>query len=237
MARINIESEIFRDKRFIKLTILTGSLETALGALTFAWIVGQDFWRYSDNGIPKSEWDRQDLNYHIVSCGLAEDLGDFIKIRGSEKHFGWIRSKVENGKKGGVAKSLNNSPSTAKQSLEVAKPLTLSLTLKELNTCRVPSKHMSFDFEIPYKQYPKRDGDQAKGKAIKKLKSKITTIEEFERFTTAVKNYASYVRKKGWENTEHVKMFFTFVNSDWTEWLEMKINGPKLITWEEEYGA
>jgi len=104
MARVNVEPELFQDRRFQKLMIRLGSTETAVGTVVLAWMVGQKFWVHSDNGIPKTEWIKQDLKQELIEVGLAEDKGEFVRIVGSEKHFNWIRKKVEAGKKGGLTR-------------------------------------------------------------------------------------------------------------------------------------
>lgn len=102
VARINVEDKIFKDQRYLDLIIDLKSVETALGAVVRCWMMGQEFWKHSDNGIPKSEWKKQRLNDALITCGLAEDRGDFVFIIGSEKHFAWIRQKVEAGSEGGI---------------------------------------------------------------------------------------------------------------------------------------
>lgn len=101
MARINIEDSLLIGKRFEKLMLMLGSKRAALGALVECWAIAQNLWKYSDNGIPRQTWDKEELAEEIILSGLAEDRGDFIYVRGSSEHFGWIRKSVENGKKGG----------------------------------------------------------------------------------------------------------------------------------------
>ena len=62
VARINIEDSIFKDSRFIKLTIRMGDFHKALGALVHAWIVAQKWYLTPERMIPKSEWKEQDLS-------------------------------------------------------------------------------------------------------------------------------------------------------------------------------
>lgn len=107
MARINIETSLFIDYRFNQLCIKLGNQETALGALVRAWIVGQEYWKSSTNGIPKTEWQKQNLNNAIIECGLAADTGDFILLSGSKKHFNWIQDRISAGKAGGISSGIS----------------------------------------------------------------------------------------------------------------------------------
>lgn len=107
MARINIEDELFRDKRWFDLVIEMKNAATALGELALVWMSAQAFWKHSDNGIPRSHWVNQKLNDAVIRVGLAENRGDFIFVIGSEKHFAWIRQKVEAGSDGGTKKAQN----------------------------------------------------------------------------------------------------------------------------------
>jgi hypothetical protein len=101
VARINVEDGLFIDQRWLDLVVKLQNADTALGALVRAWRVAQDYWKQNSNGIPKAVWKAQRLNDTIIEVGLAEDLGEFVKIWNSEKHFAWVRQKVEAGKAGG----------------------------------------------------------------------------------------------------------------------------------------
>ncbi len=108
MARVNVEEDLYRDQRWIDLIIrLGGDSEKALGALVRAWTVGQEYWKVCSNGIPKGAWKMQKLNDAIIEVGLAHDKGDFILIHNSEKHFAWLRQRVDAGKSGGVASGIS----------------------------------------------------------------------------------------------------------------------------------
>lgn len=102
MARLNVEDSIFKDQRYLDLIIELKSVDAALGSLVRCWMIAQDFWKHSANGIPKSEWQKQRLNDSLITCGLAEDRGDFVFVVGSEKHFAWLKQKVEAGENGGI---------------------------------------------------------------------------------------------------------------------------------------
>ena len=104
MARINIEDSLFRDSRFTKLCIKMQSSPMAIGSLVEAWCVAQEFWKNSDNGIPKPIWLSRGLSHEIIDVGLAVEIGDFIYMSGSRQNFQWLRDSVENGKKGGKAR-------------------------------------------------------------------------------------------------------------------------------------
>lgn len=123
---------MFKDNRFTTLCIKLQSSETAIGALVMAWIVAQEFWKHSQNGIPKSAWKKRLLCNELIACGLAEDRGEFVYMCGSKRQFAWLTQRVEAGRKGG---STRNSPvignhkviseATAKRGQADAKPPTL----------------------------------------------------------------------------------------------------------------
>lgn len=135
MARINVEDGLFKDARFFDLVIALGSKTMALGACVEAWIVAQQFWKRTKNGIPKPEWATQKLNDALIQAGLAEDRGDFIYVRGSAAHFAWLEKNIESGITGGI-----NSGKARRETIEEkskrneanaseTNPLTLTLTL------------------------------------------------------------------------------------------------------------
>ncbi len=102
MPRINIEDSLLTSKRFEKLMLKLGSKRAALGVVVEAWIVAQRYWKTNDEGIPRAVWDREELAQELIDSDLAEDRGDFIYVRGSKDHFGWLRKCSEAGKKGGL---------------------------------------------------------------------------------------------------------------------------------------
>jgi hypothetical protein len=99
MARINIEDSIYKDIRFTKLLLKCGSLDSALGALLRAWSLAQRYYLTETRMIPISEWNRQEINNAIIDVGLAEKIGEFIRICGADNQFSWLLQKSEAGKK------------------------------------------------------------------------------------------------------------------------------------------
>lgn len=117
MPRINIEDSLLTSKRFEKLMLKLGSKRAALGVVVEAWIVAQRYWKTSDEGIPKSVWNLEELAQELIDSDLAEDRGDFIYVRGSKEHFGWLRKCSESGKKGGL-KTQGKTPSDPQATLK-----------------------------------------------------------------------------------------------------------------------
>jgi hypothetical protein len=72
-----------------------------------------------------------------------------------------------------------------------------------------------FDFEILYLEYPRKEG---KSEGIKKCKSQIKTILEYENLRDAIARYRDHVQKAGTE-TRFVKQFSTFMGC-WRDWLD-----------------
>jgi hypothetical protein len=134
MARINIEDDLFKDQRFIDLVLALNNKDTAIGALVSCWMVAQKFWKFNENGIPKTEWIKQKIRQELITVGFAEDRGDFIFVIGSKKHFSWLKDRSKAGKLGGKASSRareiikENFKQTQANSSKL-KPLTLSLSL------------------------------------------------------------------------------------------------------------
>lgn len=229
MARISIDTKLFTDKRFIALSVKLQSATMAIGALVEAWIVAQEFWKIAQNGIPKPEWKKRLLNDEIIACGLAEDTGEFIKICGSEEHFSWLLQRINAGRKGGLAgkRSVTGNQkgipeADAKQALSKAKPSSIPiLTNTNLNPCSpdgslnlgLTGDRRVFDFDIPYRAYPKKIG---KKKGIDVCKRQIKTEEDFKALCQSVQKYAKYCAGK---DPQYIKHFSTFMG-EWRDWLD-----------------
>lgn len=67
MARINVDESLFKDNRFNELCISLKSSAMAVGALVQAWLVAQEYWKNSDEGIPKPAWKKLRLNNEIIN--------------------------------------------------------------------------------------------------------------------------------------------------------------------------
>lgn len=133
MARINIEDSLLKKKSFEKLIVKLGDRRLALGAFAEACFVAQQYWKYSDHGIPKPRWVEEELAQELIDCGLAEDRGDFVYLKGSRDHFEWLRQRSKAGKKGGSAsiETIDDLPKQIEANESNSKPLTLSLSLKK----------------------------------------------------------------------------------------------------------
>jgi len=116
MARINVEDSLFRDNRFLKLTIKTGSVPLALGFLIQAWIVAQKFYLTETQTIPLDHWKAQDLSDLLIEVGLAEIIDQGVRMKGADTQFGWLKHRVDAGRKGGQTKAKNQAASKAKTS-------------------------------------------------------------------------------------------------------------------------
>jgi hypothetical protein len=222
MARINIEDSIYRDNRFIKLTIKLGNLDTALGALVRAWALAQKYYLSPHKMIPKAVWDEQEINQEIINVGLAEVVEvDFIRLKGADEQFAWLRQRQESGKLGGL-KSLRNSQAVGKRSVSGSKPLTLSLSLEEVTHIQTGNAIASpkFDLERVYQAYPKKLG---KSEGMSRLKAMIKTDEDYQAFEKAVANYAAYIKREKIE-ARFIKQFSSFVGSQkvqpWRDYLD-----------------
>lgn len=101
MARLNIETSLWQDPRFLRLIIAVGDRHRAVGMIVELWSVAQRYWCPDQMLIPTEVWSTLDLE-PLVACGLAEPRGDGIYAKGIEKHFEWW-FKASNAGKNGAA--------------------------------------------------------------------------------------------------------------------------------------
>lgn len=153
MARINIEDTLFRDSRFLELVLSTGNRWTALGMVTEAWYLAQEYFlnEESDRMIPLEVWRKRKAPDVVISAGLAEVRDDKVYVCGSSEQFDWLLQKAESGKRGGIAsaqkraqaklnqiqaplESATAESSEAQANPSESNPLTLSLSLSLNNT-------------------------------------------------------------------------------------------------------
>jgi len=99
MARINIEDELFTDRRWIRLVLKVGDDRKALGLITSAWILAQKHW-LKDRCVPEKCWEK-DLDV-LIEVELASKRQDgTVYVKGSKKAFAWL----ERNSKAGSSKS------------------------------------------------------------------------------------------------------------------------------------
>lgn len=132
----------------------------AIGAVVIAWKTAQGYWCPDKKGIPINVFDEVGIPRELIKVGLADLVGDEVRIRGSEEHFAWYFQCVEAGRAGGQRSAsrprnekgqlLPNSPSdrrgslgsepsdpqanskrTPSESNPLSLPLSLSLNTKE----------------------------------------------------------------------------------------------------------
>ena len=105
MARINIEDSLFKDHRFFQLAIKTGSLQNALGAIVWAFIIAQKHFldESNDRKIPLEEWKKQECSDLLIEMGLAEMSDSGVSVSGSKEQFSWLLQRVEAGRIGGLS--------------------------------------------------------------------------------------------------------------------------------------
>lgn len=225
MARINIEDDLYKDRRFIKLIAKLGSLEAALGSLILAWSLGQKHWKKDRSRIPKSEWDAQELKSEIIEVGLAKIIEGSVHVCGAESQFDWLLQRVEAGRKGGLKSGktrrsdINNlAASGAKREQAVGKQTEASSLLfstplfsKEINTYAQTDVRAS---EL-YSLYPKKIGKKA---GFSRLRTILKNPDNFDRIKMAIANYKAKLSKDGTE-PKYIKQFDTFL-STWEDWLD-----------------
>lgn len=136
MARINIDDSIFTDTRFLKLVVHLGSMPAALGHLCHAWIVAQRYYLTESRMIPRTAWDAQELHGALIDVGLAEVVGDHVRMKGSDAQFAWLLQRSNAGRLGGAKPKASDRkrPLTTESGRLTdgsgSKPLSLSLSHK-----------------------------------------------------------------------------------------------------------
>jgi general stress protein YciG len=108
VARINVEDTIYKDPRFIRLaTKLDGDIDKAIGCLVRAWSLAQQWYLKPSQLIPLSEWESQQINSAIIDVGLAERVDGFIRMKGADEQFAWLKQRSDAGRRGGLKSQAN----------------------------------------------------------------------------------------------------------------------------------
>lgn len=82
------------------------------------------------------------------------------------------------------------------------------------NTNKKHMTHYPPEFEAAWKAYPRRAGDNPKGKAFKAWRARLAAGRTPEEIHAGVLRYAAFVAAKGQEGTEYVKQAATFFGPD-----------------------
>lgn len=133
MARINIEDSIYKDGRFLDLCIALGDKDKALGGLFRAWALAQTWYLTPEKMIPFKEWSAQRIPGAIIEVGLAERVGDKVRMSGVEKQFDWLLQRHRAGSRGGL-KSQENRQSDRLATAEQNQPSSLLTLYSSLPT-------------------------------------------------------------------------------------------------------
>lgn len=135
MARLNLEDSLLSSEEFRLYERKIGDPDKAIGSWVRAARMAQKYWIKGEL-IPYDIWTLHEISDLLIKYGLAEKRDECVYLKGSEKHFGWIRGKSNGGKKskGGGRPSKNEELiTTEKQDLTTEnngkQPLTLTPTL------------------------------------------------------------------------------------------------------------
>ena len=235
MARINFEDDIESRGEFWSLLEITKDRDLALGKLVRFFRLCQH--RYGHDA-PVSLEDLQNHGLEMmIKAGWAVPYNAGFQSIGCEKQFEWYKQKVVSGAKGNASQAKKREPNNINQLADAKHtprdretypprpPLTPSpspspsLTLNTITTDFAPRKAArdSFDFEIAYKEYPRKEG---RAKGLLKCKAQVKTQEDFDLLLKAIRNYSNHLKR---ENTEKrfIKHFSTFLEAgQWRDWLE-----------------
>lgn len=124
MARINIEDQLFRTQKFMRLVAALGDPDRALGRITRAYMVAQRYWFPSRSKIPETVWTNEELGSELITIGIAERDQDGIYVHGTREQFEWLFQKQKAGQESAKARARQiQHPSTP-----VEQPSTSSLS-------------------------------------------------------------------------------------------------------------
>lgn len=102
-----------------------------------------------------------------------------------------------------------------------------------------------FDFEAPYRGFPKRDAGKGMGKSagMRSIRRQVNASEDYSRFCTAVDNYARFVaaKRKADPSWCYSVQWSTFCSptsdTTWVDWVEVErpdaVDSPKSGTQDE----
>jgi heme-degrading monooxygenase HmoA len=255
--RLNIEEECF--SRLSRLVDFVGcEAREALGTLAFLWHDSQDILKTHGTFDEVIDWCRlnkctQEMqNKWIAALCKARfltetDAGVFL-IHGNETQIDNRLKHYEKSKKGADAtrkkweqfraNKEGHRPATgtpqAGHCHAPTTPKTKQSKTKQENTLydSAESHREEFNLEQIYQEYPRRRGQANKGKGIEKLRKLIKSRTDFELALAAVRGYRLHLISQGKVNTEFVKMFSSFWDSqgDWKEWAAARPSDGAEIT-------
>lgn len=227
MARINIDDSLEMQEEFwLLLEAMNGDRDKALGQLVRFFRIAQAAFS-KQIPIAESEIKGAKLDAMIAS-GWAVPVSGGFESKGAEKHFAWLRQRIEAGVAGGRARAraprdergrlLANAKrgpdeiqADAGKIQTTSRPLAPSPALAQKTNTRRARGAYDSAFEETYKQFPRKEGKSGGFKIYSKL-----TPEEKAQVGLAVQNYA---RTKATEEPRYLKHFSTFMG-EWRDWLD-----------------
>lgn len=255
MARLNIEDDLWKDGRFLRLAVRVGDHFKAVGMVVMAWSVAQKYWLNGERPIPRPVFDRE-LDPVLIEMELAEVSaeGD-VYIRGSREQFAWLVQRREAGRSGGlrsgktrletIKEKTKRNEAEASGTKRGEPSYSLSISEEEKNVGSATPPDAPYDFETLYRIYPKRGKDMGKRGGMDKLRSQITSPAKYDDFARAVKNYSAHCAKEkrkdpGWRFS---KMWSSFcARNFWPDWVDQQEAQPpaeeyRENTWEQALGG
>jgi hypothetical protein len=184
MPRINIESTLFTDVRFLDLVSALGSFDLALGALVHAWLVAQRWYTTPERTIPIEEWGKQRLNDAIVTVGLATIHEGRVRISGAENQFAWLLERREAGRRGGMKRVKNAAVKQTQAQLEQTKQTQAQLEQTKQTQANEPSYSSSYS----------SSSSSSSSNSLKKKKTKNANADAFGDPAPSQKFISAYVQ-------------------------------------------
>lgn len=227
MARINLDEQFWRD--IPKAAVVIGDVDKAIGQAVRLFDLAQRRYKHG-RVITINEYEMEKFHEGLIGI-FAEYVPGGIMAIGAEKQFGWIKDRMENGKKGGKLSAekrmlkrladlpeINNLDSSKieanpSESNPPTPSLTLSLTPKEIIH--------DFNFESLFAEYPNKVG---KGPGIERLRAQIKTQADFQNFYDAILNYKKFLNLEKNRDWLKPKQFDVFVGTGskakpWRDWI------------------
>lgn len=208
MARINIEDDLYKDKRFVNLILKLQSMDAALGALVRAWSLAQKWYLTDDRMIPVNEWKEQEISDSVIEVGLATVINGKVKVVGDDEQFSWLVQKQEAGKKSANSRANKKSTSVESRSTPVngREPPSPTLPLSHNTTKATENYNAQFHPSVPdFKEFLKRNGLSPFLKnQIPIIVAQFEKLEVFEEFINSVAKSAEGNKLSGMDLTRYV---------------------------------
>lgn len=143
MARINFDDDVESKSEFWKLiTHHNGDRLRALGELVVLFRLCQEYYKHDEN-ITRGLLVEKDLE-HMIKCGWVVETDNSYQVKNPDKHFSWLKQKIDAGRRGGLKSNEGKrAAAAADRPLASANPLAPSLAPSLIHKKEVVLKKLS----------------------------------------------------------------------------------------------